>query len=46
VGNPLAPSLDAALAAVGLVGTAIPEPGGLVGCGLAALALRTRLRRR
>jgi hypothetical protein len=46
VGNPLAPSLNAALAAVGLAGTAIPEPGGLVGCGLAALALRTRVRRR
>jgi fibronectin-binding autotransporter adhesin len=46
VGNPLAPSLDAALAAVGLPVSSIPEPGDLVGCGLAALALRTRLRRR
>lgn len=48
VGNPLGPSLDEALAAVGLPSVAIPEPGAAVAAGgtLLLLARRRRSTRR
>lgn len=45
VGSPLGPSLNEALASLGMAGAAVPEPAAVTGVGALALAMVTRRRR-